>query len=236
MLFVPTPSGNAQFSVFDALLGTIGGMSASLTQMQQIGQSTALFEQETLWPVSIIGQFQSVFTGLTSYGQAALSAISSVPVQSATLPSSMALESQILSGSQSLVNTYYTNTYGPNLTVAQAPAPVVQSIGMADATAMDSMQLGMSADATTSTLINQAQQIQTTASSVAAGVQDIMTAQAMAGELEVLAQQHRMYAAMLREEANDLAVTGMEYKQTATAVQNTDQGVQNVVGNGGNPQ
>lgn len=234
MSLVPTPSGNAQFSVFDALLGTIGGMSGSLMTMQQIQQSSMLFQQATLWPASVMGQFQSDFVGMTSMDQGALSTIFNTPIQSATLPLSMALESQILSGNPSLVNTAYTNAYGPNLTPVQAPPAVVQSIGMADATAMDSMQLGMSADATTSTLVNQAQQFQTTASSSAAGVQDIMTAQAMASELEVLAQQHRLYAAMLRQEANDLAVTGMEYKQSAIAVQNTNQGIQNVVGNGGN--
>lgn len=234
VLFLPAPQGNAQFSVFSALLGTIGGMSGSLVQMQQIQQSSMMFQQATLWPSSIMGQFQSDFTGMTSGNQGSLSMIFNTPIQNATLPLSMALESQILSGNPSLVNTAYMNAYGPNLSLAQAPATVVQSIDMADATAMGSMQLGMSADATASTLINQAQQFQTSASSSAPGVQDMMTAQAMASELEVLAQQHRMYAAMLRQEANDLAVTGMKYKQCAIAVQNTNQGVENVVGNGGN--
>jgi len=235
-LFLPISQGNAQFSVFDALLGTIGGMSGSLALMQQLRQSEMLFEQATVWPASIMGQFQSDFAGMTSGNQGSLSRIFNTPIQSATLPSSMALESQILSGNPTLVNTAYTNAYGPNLTVAQAPVTVVQSIGMTDAAAMDSLQLGMSTDSTTSTLIGQAQQIQTTASSAAPGVQDILTAQAMASELECLAQQHRLYASLLREEAARLALQGLELKQTGIAVQNTNQGVQNVVGNGGNAQ
>lgn len=233
MLFIPTPGGNAQFSVFSALLGTIGGMSESLVTMQQIQQSSMMFQQETLWPSTIMNQFRGDFSELDSSNQGPLSTIFNVPIQSATLPSSMALESQILSGNPTLVNTAYMNAYGPNLTVAQAPVTVVQSIGMTDAAAMDSLQLGMSMDSTTSTLIGQAQQIQTTASSAAPGVQDILTAQAMAGELECLAQQHRLYASLLREEAARLALQGLEYKQTAIAVQNTNQGIRNVVGSGG---
>ena len=236
VLFLPAPQGNAQFSVFSALLGTIGGMSGSLVTMQQIQQSSMTFQQSTLWPSSIMGQFQSDFTGMTSSNQGSFSTIFDVPIQNASLPMSMTLESQILSGNPSLVNAAYTNAYGPGLTLAQAPVNVVQSIDMTDATAMDSLQLGMSADSTVSTLIGQAQQIQSSASSSAPGVQDILTAQAMASELECLAQQHRLYASLLREEAARLALQGLQYKQAATAVQNTNQAVQNVVGNGGNAQ
>jgi hypothetical protein len=222
------------FGVFDALLNTIGGMSTSLTTIQQLGQAEGNLEQITIWPASVMGQFQSDFTGLTSYGQNALNGTFSVPFEGATMPASQSLESLMLSGGSSLIGNTYANIYGASLVNPLVPATVVQTAGMADATAMDSMQIGMSADATTSTLINQAQQIQTTASSAAAGVQDIMTVQAMASELEVLAQQHRMYAAMLREEANDLATSGVKYKQTAINNQNTQQNLQNINGNGGN--
>lgn len=230
LLFAPNPKGNAQVDVFDALLATIGGMSGSLLTMQQVQQSSTMFQQSILWPSSIMNQFQSEFTGLTSSNQGSFSGIFNVPIQSATLPASMSLESQMLSGNPSLVATAYANTYGSNLTFAQAPVNVVQSIGMTDATAMDSLQLGMSTDSTISMLIAQAQQIQSTASTSAPGVQDILTAQSMASQLECLAQQHRLYASLLREEAARLALQGMQYKQTATAVQNSNQGVQNVVG------
>ena len=233
MLFVPTSSGNAQFSVFTALLNTVGGMSGSLVGMQQMDQSTMMFEQTMLWPTTIMSQFRGDFSQLDSLNQGPLTAMFSMPMQNATLPLSMALESQIFSGSPSLVGTSYINMYGPNLLPPQAPMFVVPSIGMTDATAMDSLQLAMSADSTIVPLVGVAEQIRSEAASRSAGVQDILTAQSMANELECLAQQHRLYASLLREEAARLALTGMKYKQTATAIQNTNQGVQNVVGTGG---
>ena len=236
VLFLPAPQGNAQFSVFSALLGTIGGMSGSLVTMQQIQQSSMMFQQEVLWPSTIMNQFRSDLSELDSSNQGPLSTIFNMPMESATLPPSMALESQIFSGYPSLIGTSYMNTYGPNLLATQAPMFVVQSIGMTDATAMDSLQLGMSADSTIVPLIAVAEQIRSSAASKSAGVQDILTAQSMASELECLAQQHRLYASLLREEAARLALQGLQYKQTATAVQNTNQAVQNVVGNGGNSQ
>ena len=233
MLFVPTPSGNAQFSIFTALLNTIGGMSGSLVGMQQMEQSTMMFEQTTLWPSTIMNQFRGDFSELDSLNQGPLSMMFNMPMQNAILPSSMALESQIFSGSPSLIGTSYMNMYGPNLLATQAPMSVIQSIDMTDATAMDSLQLGMSADSTIMPLVGVAEQIRSEAASRSAGAQDILTAQSMANELECLAQQHRLYASLLREEAASLALTGMKYKQTAIAIQNTNQGVQNVVRTGG---
>lgn len=235
LAFSPVQNGYAQFDVFSALLGTIGGMATSLSGMQEIQATQAQFQQTVLWPSEMISQLGYQFGNMSNGAGGFLSQVTSFPISSATMPLSSSLEEMILSGGATSFNPgYYSGIYGQNLSPAQAVPIVIQSIDMSDATAMDSMQESMSADSTISTIVNQAQQIQYAGSSSAPGIQDIYSAQAMAGELQVLAQQHRLYASMLRQEGTGLAITGMKYKQSATSSQNINQGVQNVVNTGGN--
>ena len=238
VLFSPVTNGNAQMSVFSAILGTIGGMATSLTGMQQMQATKYQFENTVLWPSMMVNQIHSQFGAMDGNMGNSLSFIHSFPINSATMPFSSSLEAMILSGAGSSIGSAYSGVYGPNLPPTQAlPVvlqPIYQSVDMNDSAAMDSMQESMSADATMSTIINQAQQLQNAGNSAAPGIQGIYSAQAMANELQALAQQHKLYAAMLRQEGTGLAVTGMQHKQEAQAAKNTNQGVQNIVNPGAN--
>jgi len=236
LLSSPVSRGNAQINVFTALLSTIGGMATSLTGMQQIQATKYQFEQTVLWPSEMVNQFHSRFSSMDSNTQGMFSLAHSFPINSATMPLSSTLESSILSGTTSPIGSAYSGLYGLDTPTTQAlPVvlqPIYQSIDMNDAAAMDSMQESMSADATMSMIVNQAQQLQNAGNSSAPGIQGIYSAQAMANELQAVAQQHKLYAAMLRQEGTWLAVTGMQHKQDALSSQNTNQGVQNIVNPG----
>lgn len=232
LLFNPVSKVNAQLNVFDALLATIGGMSGSLTTMQQVRTLQMQFEQNVLWPTTIVSRFGSDFGGWNNLNEGGIVSAYNQPVSSATLQLPSVLESQMFSATTTSVSPAYQAVYGQPLTLAQAPTQVVQSTDMSDAAATDSLQLSMNADSTIPTFVKQAQTLQSQGASSAPGVQPMLTAEAMASELQCLAQQHKLYASMLREEAARLGSLGMEYKQTVTGLQNTGQGVQNNVNSG----
>ena len=88
---------------------------------------------------------------------------------------------------------------------------------MDDALAKDSLAQSVAADQVSGNLIQIANQIESEASTTAPGTADILSATARAAELESLASQHKLLAAMLREEAANLAHHNGILKQSVGA-------------------
>lgn len=153
-------------------------------------------------------------------------------INSAQLPGSQQLERSFLSGSFSTVGnlgSFYNTAYGtlPNATVA--PLARRQMMDMDDALAKDALAQSVAADQIGRGLITIANQIETESASTATGTADMLSTSARAAELESLASQHKLLAAMLREEAGTLAHGNGRLKQY---VANTQQCNSNLLGTG----
>ena len=219
------------FSVIDSTISKdIGG---ALQSMSSIQNSLRQDEQQLLFPLALINQSHSyIHTIMTSY-RSWMAGVFTLPVNSAQLPTSQALEGVFLSGtSSSIVNLggVYNASFGGVPPATAAPQAHRQMMDMDDALAKDSLAQSVAADQVSGNLIQIANQIESEASTTAPGTADILSATARAAELEGLASQHKLLAAMLREEAANLAHHNGVLKQSVGQAQQLNTNLQGTLG------
>jgi replicative DNA helicase len=218
------------FNVIDSTISEdIGGALSSLNSIKSTLQHD---EQQVLFPLLLINQAHSyVNTVMTSY-RSWMTNVFTVRINSAQLPGSQQLEQSFLSGSFSSVGnlgSFYNTAYGTLPNATAAPLAHRQMMDMDDALAKDALAQSVASDQVSRALIKIANQIETESASTAPGTADMLSASARAAELESLASQHKLLAAMLREEAGTLAHGNGLLKQQ---VANTQQLNSNLAGTG----
>jgi len=234
LLVVPTAAKALSWDIFSVIDSTISkDIGGALQSVNSIQNSLRQDEQQLLFPVALINQSHNyIHTIMTSY-RSWMAGVFTLPINSAQLPGSQALESVFLSGSSSSIGnlgSVYNASFGGVPPATAAPQAHRHMMDMDDALAKDSLAQSVAADQVSGNLIQIANQIESEASTTAPGTADILSATARAAELEGLASQHKLLAAMLREEAANLAHHNGVLKQSVGQAQQLNNNLQGTLG------
>jgi len=191
-----------------------------LSQIQQIQQQAANFQQQVIYPATAINNAR----GLASQLQGQLRQINQLyrlPINSATLPSPQQLEQALLSHNpQALgqVSQNYAAVYGTVMAPADAPQPIRDLVDMSDAEAQAALKKAVELDALADVELAAADQINQQIQNAAPGSAPILEAQASAWLVRANAYTQSAMAELIRVRSIDLANSGAQLKFSATDV------------------
>jgi hypothetical protein len=197
-------------AVLNTITVTIGGWLTSINVV--LGKLFSLFTQ-TVWPLAKINLAKSQIRSIIAQFLGVLQSIMSINPHTATLPHPIALESVIRDRSAadlSSVPPAYVNTFRA---VPQAGniAPQDRDLtDMDDAMAQDNLMMLKESDQAQDLQLQLANQIESLVGNPsinisAPGSSSLITAAAVAGEIQTQAVTQKMLAAMLRQEAARVA-------------------------------
>ena len=212
-------------AIISAGLNSISGLLKSvvakpLSQIQQIEQQAATFEQQVVFPTTAINNARSLAAQLQAQmGQ--INQLFRLPVNSATLPTPQQLEQSLLSHNpQSLdqVGQNYAAVYGTVMAPTDAPQPVRDLVDMSDAEAQAALKKAVELDALADVELAAADQINMQIQTAAPGSAPILEAQASAWLVRANAYTQSAMAELIRVRSIDLADSGAQLKFNATDV------------------
>jgi hypothetical protein len=209
-------------AIISAGLNTISGLlknvvAKPLSQIQQIQQQAANFQQQVVYPTSAISNAR----GLAGQMQGQLRQMTQIyrlPTASATLPTPQQLEQILLSHNpQSIgqVSQGYTKVYGTVMAPADAPQPIRDLVDMTDAEAQAALKKAMELDALADVELAAADQINQQIQNAAPGSAPILEAQASAWLVRANAYTQSAMAELIRVRSIDLANSGAQLKFSA---------------------
>jgi hypothetical protein len=224
-------------AIISAGLNTISSLLTNvvakpLSQIQQIQQQAANFQQQVIYPTTAINNAR----GLASQLQSQLRQINQLyrlPINSATLPTPQQFEQALLSHNpQALgqVSQSYAAVYGAVMAQADAPQPIRDLVDMSDAEAQAALKKAVELDALADVELAAADQINQQIQNAAPGSAPILEAQASAWLVRANAYTQSAMAELIRVRSIDLANSGAQLKFSATDVNtlrnNTSQALQ----------
>jgi hypothetical protein len=229
-LVAPRPA-KSQFldpccAILEAGLSTIASTLSSvigggLNSILSVDKTIQNFEQTVVWPQQLIAEAKSLVGNIQGlFGQ--MQSVISIPVASATLPTTQQLETNLLSANADQIGSTsqdYTAVYGlvPNQTAA--PPVVRNEIDMSDAVAEDAMKRAIEIDNLANLELQAAGQINQSIQTAAPGSAPIIEAQADAWLVRANAYTQAALADLMRVRAVDLANAGADLKMgSANAV------------------
>jgi hypothetical protein len=197
-------------TVLNTITVTIGGWLTSINVV--LGKLFSLFTQ-TVWPLAKINLAKSQIRSIIAQFLGVLQSIMSINPHTATLPHPIALESVIRDRSTADLSSLppaYANTYRP---VPQAGniAPQDRDLtDMDDAMAQDNLMILKESDQAQDLQLQLANQIESLVGNPsidisAPGSSSLITAAAVAGEIQSQAMTQKMLAGMMRQEAARVA-------------------------------
>ncbi len=224
VLLVPV-AARADVTEILLLLRTItttlqNGVGQVLGGIQSINTTVRDFEQQVIWPVTLINQarasVQQVRTQFTSLaGQ-----IHAIPTSSATLVNPSRLEGLLRSrqaGNVGQISALYMQVYQSLPLPNQATDTQRNLMDVDDALALGALKTATVSDQAGEQMLTVADGIEQQAAAAAPGSASILTAQAQTANLQNQAMLQRMLAAELRQEAARLAHANALRKQSADA-------------------
>src|SRR5215469_4965303 len=206
-------------AIISAGLNTISGLlknvvAKPLSQIQQIQQQAANFQQQVIYPASAINNAR----GLAGQMQGQLRQMTQVfrlPTASATLPTPQQLEQTLLSHnpqSMGQVSQGYAKVYGTVMAPSDAPQPIRDLVDMTDAEAQAALKKALQLDALADVELAAADQISQQIQNAAPGSAPILEAQASAWLVRANAYTQSAMAELIRVRAVDLASSGAQLK------------------------
>ena len=215
-------------SISTALQSVIGG---GLNQILGVDRSLQQFEQNVVWPQNLINQARSLVGSLQGiFSQ--IQALTQIRVNSATLPNSQQLETNLLSRNANQISqtsATFSALYGSVLSSADASQQVRAMVDMTDAVAQDAMKRAIEIDALSDLELQAAGQINQNIQNAAPGSAPIIEAQADAWLVRANAYTQMATADLMRLRAIDLANSSAEIKMGATNTTNLRQQLMNLL-------
>jgi len=224
---VPSPA-QAQFcvpcviqTVLTTISQTIGGL---LSLVEGVISNIQAFYEQAIWPVSAINLAKAQIQSIIAQFRGVIQSIMTINPHTAKLPNPAALENIIrnrATGDLNLVPQVYVNTFRP---VPQAGAIAPQDRDMTDmddALAQDNLMLLKVADQAQDLELQAADQIENLVGNPsinmsAPGSSSLITAAAVSAEIKSQAIMQKMMAAMLRQEAGQVAHDNALRKRAAS--------------------
>jgi hypothetical protein len=215
-------------SISSTLQNVIGG---GLNQILGIEQTIQQFEQNVVWPQNLITQARSLVGSLQGiFNQ--IHSLTQVQVNSATLPNSQQLETNLLSRNANQIgqtSANFTALYGSVPSTTDASQQVRDMVDMTDAAAQDAMKRAIEIDALSDLELQAASQINQSIQNAAPGSAPIIEAQADAWLVRANAYTQAATADLMRLRAIDLANSSAEIKMGATNTTNLRQQLMNLL-------
>jgi hypothetical protein len=219
-------------NIFSDIIGAVNGIASMESAINQSQSSQSSYNTTTIAPLSQLTAMKSWLTSAENSYKSWFSSVLSIRVSSATLSSSSTLENALRAGltggSSSGIPSAYVSVYGVRLTTGGVVgSSVATQTDIFDTTAQEGMTVAANSDNATTQLISTANSLQAMAASTAPGTADHIGAASQAIQLQSNAMQHHVLAALLRQEATDLASQTAKIKSASTNHQNA---VQNMFG------
>lgn len=223
MLMSP-PSAQAQGSLLtavQAVLNVINGtIQTALSAIKSVRSDIRQFYEQAVWPVSLVNQEKALVIQMIGRYRNRMQNIFNINLQSASLPSPMALETVVRNhqtNDLASLTAAFANTFGTVPTPSVASPADRTMMDMDDALAMDSLKTLKESDAAGDLTLQAADRIEDQASQAAPGSAPFITATAAAASIESQALTQKMLAAELRQEAARLAHQNALRKRGAAA-------------------
>jgi len=224
MVLMPM-AANAGVADIITLLTTItstlqNGIGQVLSGIQSINTTVRNFEQQVVWPVTLINQTKAEVAQVRSQFTSLAGQIQSIPTNSASLVNPKQLEALLRSrqsGNLGQISASYTQVYQALPQANQATETQRNLMDVDDALALGALKTATTSDQASQQMLNVADGLEQQAALSAPGSASILTAQAQAANLQNQAMLQRMLAAELRQEAARLAHANALRKQSAEA-------------------
>lgn len=196
-------------------------MMPIMSDLNTVSKNMQQFQQSVMYPLNQITAIES--RALTLYkDMTTMNTLMGSPINSATLPATQTLESQLLGGNANNISglgTSYYNVFGV-LPASTALAPDMRStVDMNDAQAQDAFKTAVKLDAIANTEAQLAQQYMQQLQSTAPGVAPLVQAQAAAWNLEAAAYTQQGMDELLRTQASITAYQSFNIKHASTTHQ-----------------
>jgi hypothetical protein len=226
-------------AIISAGLNTISGLLTNvvakpLSQIQQIQQQAANFQQQVIYPSMAINNAR----GLASQLQGQLRQINQLyrlPINSATLPAPQQFEQALLSHNPQAfgqVSQNYAAVYGTVMVPADAPQPLRDLVDMSDAEAQAALKKAVELDALADVELAAADQINQQIQNAAPGSAPILEAQASAWLVRANAYTQSAMAELIRVRSIALANSGAQLKFGAADANNLRNSTGQALGRG----
>ena len=224
MVLLPM-AANAGVADIITLLNTItstlqNSIGQVLSGIQTINTNVRNFEQQVVWPVTLINQTKAEVAQVRSQFTSLAGQIQRIPTNSASLVNPKQLETLLRSqqsGNLGQISGSYTQVYQALPQANQATATQRNLMDVDDALALGALKTTTISDQASQRMLNVADGLEQQAALSAPGSASILTAQAQAANLQSQAVLQRMLAAELRQEAARLAHANALRKQSADA-------------------
>lgn len=224
VMLVSPPSAQAQGSLLtavQAVLNVINGtIQTALSSIKSVRSDIRQFYEQAVWPVSLVNQEKALVIQMIGRYRNRMQNIFNINLQSASLPSPMALETVMRNhqtNDLASLTAAFANTFGTVPTPSVASPADRTMMDMDDALAMDSLKTLKESDAAGDLTLQAADRIEDQASQAAPGSAPFITATAAAASIESQALTQKMLAAELRQEAARLAHQNALRKRGAAA-------------------
>jgi hypothetical protein len=206
-------------AIISAGLNSISGLlknvvAKPLSQIQQIQQQAANFEQEVIYPATAITNARGLAGQIRGQLQQ-MTQVFRLSTASATLPAPQQLEQVLLSHnpqSMGQVSQSYAKVYGTVIAPADAPPAIRDLADMTDAEAQAALKKALQLDALAEVELAVADQINQQIQNAAPGSAPILEAQASAWLVRANAYTQSALAELIRVRAVDLASSGAQLK------------------------
>lgn len=223
-------------AILSAGLATISStlsrvIGSGLNSILSVDRAIQNFEQTVVWPAQLIAQAQAL-VGTIQGLFTEIQSVTNTPVESATLPSTQQLESNLLSANANQIGSTSSNfaaVYGPVPNQTSAPQNVRNMIDMSDAVAQDAMKRAIEIDNLANLELQAADRINRSIQRAAPGSAPIIEAQADAWLVRSNAYTQAALADVMRVRAVDLANAGADVKMGATNASGLQQKIQKML-------
>ncbi|HJT68655.1 MAG TPA: hypothetical protein VJ731_00570 [Terriglobales bacterium] len=205
----PAQAQGSLVAAIESVLNVVNGLiHTALNAINSVRTTVSNLYQQVTWPVALINQAKSQVTQMIGQYRSLMQAIFDINLNSATLPSPVALERVMRNhriNDFSSVTTAFASTYG-TLPATTAASPEDRAMmNMDDAVALDNLKTLKQSDAADELTLQVANDIESGASQASPGSAPFLTAGAVASSIVSQALTQKMLAAELREEAAHLA-------------------------------
>ncbi len=225
LLVLMPMAANASVQDIISLLTTItstlqNGVGQVLSGIQSINTTVRNFEQQVVWPVTLINQARAEVAQVRAQFSSLAGQIQSIPTNSASLVNPSQLEQLLRSqraGNLGQISTSYTQVYQFLPQPNQATTAQRNLMDVDDAFALGALKTATASDQASQQMLTVADGLEQQAAVSAPGSASILTAQAQAANLQNQAMLQKLLAAELRQEAARLAHANALRKQSADA-------------------
>jgi hypothetical protein len=208
------------------------GVGQVLGGIQSINTTVRDFEQQVVWPATLINQTRAFVGQVRSQFSRLAGQVHSIQTNSATLVNPSRLEGLLRSrqaGNVSQISASYTQVYQSLPQPNQATDTQRNLMDVDDALALGALKTATVSDQASEQMLSVADGLEQQAAVSAPGSASILTAQAQAANLQSQAMLQRMLAAELRQEAARLAHTNALRKQSSDATRDLRNNMQQIL-------